>query len=115
MRPILAHLIVATCIATGAMNGCVQLPTEKQGAVDMRPRIGFDVHDTAMAAQARVIVDGLDAGPLNGFMNGVGTLRLLNGNHLVQVVLGSRAVLEQRIFLADGAQRQLQVNLNGSQ
>jgi hypothetical protein len=106
------RILAASFLTISALTACVQMPTERQGAVDMRPRIMFDVSDSAAATQARVVIDGLDAGPLSAFSNGTGSLRLLSGNHVVQVIYGARAVLEQRIYLADGAQRQLQVNFN---
>ena len=103
-------LLTVSILLTNTLTGCVQMPTERQGAVDMRPRIMFDVSDAMGDTQARVLIDGLDAGPLSAFSNGAGALRLLSGNHLVQVTSGTRVVLDQRLYLADGTQRQLQVN-----
>lgn len=101
--PLLACLVL--------LAGCVQMPTERQGAVDLRPRIGFSVSSGSEAPNARVLIDGLDAGPLSSFQNDTGTLRILPGTHRVQVSDGRRVLFDDKVFLADGAHRSL--NLTG--
>jgi hypothetical protein len=100
---------LATAAAAGLV-GCVQMPTETQGAVDMRPRIGFSVASGVDTTGARVLVDGLDAGALADFRPPAGRLVVLAGNHEVRVVQGQRVLLNERVFLADGAQRDLIVS-----
>lgn len=101
----------AACIAL--LAGCVQMPTEHQGAVDIRPVLGFSVpaESGIDSAKARVLIDGLDAGPLSNFQNSAGTLRVLPGSHLVQVKDGPRLLFEDKVFLPDGAHRSF--NLSG--
>jgi len=95
------------------LAGCVQMPTEHQGAVDLRPHIGFNVAPNIGVSNARVLIDGLDAGPLSHYQNGAGTLRLLPGTHVVQVRDDTRLLFDDKVFLADGANRTL--NLTGTQ
>ena len=107
-----SRFIIASIFVFSTLIACVQMPTERQGAVDLRPSIMFDASDTTAAAQASVLIDGVVAGPLSAFSNGTGSLRLLNGNHLVQVKYGTNMIFDQRIYFADGAQRRVQVNFS---
>ena len=87
---------------------CVQYPTEKQSVVDTRPSISFRGASDGNAS-ARVIVDNLDMGALGEFVEGRSSLRLLPGTHLVRVVLGSRLLLEERLYVGDGTNKTLLV------
>lgn len=98
----------ACCLATlVALGGCVQYPTERQGGVDHRPQISFRSAGDAPPVDARVLVDGLDAGRVGDFLDGQGALRVLPGSHVIQIVAGGRVVHEERIYLADGVSRAL--------
>lgn len=92
------------------LAGCVQMPTESQGAVDMRPRIGFIVAPGIDGSTARVVVDGLDLGPLSNYRDSAGSLPLLPGTHLIQVQESGRVLFQERVYLADGARRNLLVS-----
>lgn len=94
-------------LALGAV-GCVQYPTEKQQVVDLRPQISFS-YDNAARADARVVVDGLDAGRLGDFAADKGALRVLSGAHVIRVVDGNQTLLEQHVFLGDGVNRSFSV------
>ena len=63
----------------------------------------------AEAAGARVLVDGLDAGPLREFRDNVGALTVLPGSHLIQIQDGTQILLHEKVFLSDGARRSLLV------
>jgi len=93
-------------MALTALVGCVQYPTERQSVVDLRPQISFrfDPADTRMT-QARVVVDGLDAGRMADFLDGSGSLRVLSGTHTVQVFSGSELLLNERAYVGDGVAR----------
>jgi hypothetical protein len=75
----------------------------------MRPRIGFRVDPGIGGSGARVLVDGLDAGPLSDYRDNAGALTVLPGNHLVQVKEGTRLLFEEKVFLSDGAHRHLSI------
>lgn len=98
----------ACCLAAlVTLAGCVQYPTERQGVVDYRPQISFRATSDAAPVDARVLVDGLDAGRVGDFLDGRGALRVLPGSHLVQIVAAGRVMHEERIYLADGVSRAL--------
>jgi hypothetical protein len=105
IRSAFSAVLLAACLA-----GCVQMPTESQGAVDMRPRIEFKVAPAVVGSSARIVVDGLDLGPLSSYRDGAGSLPLLPGTHLIQVQDKGRILFQERLYLADGARRQLTVS-----
>ncbi len=85
---------------------CVQLPTEKQEVVDLRPQFSFLLADSNDDAGVyRVFVDGLDMGIASSYTAGKTALRVLPGTHIVRVEGRGRLVLEERVFLGDGATR----------
>ena len=97
---LLAGLTLATA--------CTQMPTEKTGVVDLRPALTFRVENTATAI-ARVNVDGLDMGTVDTYLEGKAVLRVLPGTHRVRVTSGGAVLLDEQMYLADGAVRALVV------
>jgi hypothetical protein len=103
-------IIVAVMVATAAA-GCVQMPTEKQSVVDQRPQITFRVSgDPQRTAGARVLVDELDMGRLQDFLDGQAGLRVLPGAHVVKVLSGDTVLLLEQAYLGDGVVRPFNVN-----
>ena len=104
-RPVL-FLATAAALALCGLSACIQYPTEKREVVDLRPQISFrfDAADT-QRADARVLVDGLDAGRLGDYEDGKGALRVLAGSHVVRVVTGNQTLLEERAYLGNGVAR----------
>lgn len=98
IAPIALLLLVATA--------CIQLPTEKQEVADLRPQFSFSLADpNDDAAQYRVFVDGLDMGLASSYAAGKNALKVLSGTHMVKVETKGRVVLQERIYLGDGATR----------
>ena len=93
-----------------SLTACVQYPTERQSVVDLRPQISFrfDSGD-ARLNDARVFVDGLEAGRVGDFIDGKGALRVLSGTHAVRVISGSDVLLEERAYLGAGVARPFNV------
>jgi hypothetical protein len=88
------------------LSACVHYPTEKQTVVDQRPQISFRFSQGDRSiGESRVLVDGLDAGRAGDFVEGRAALRVLPGTHMIQVVLGDRALLMERAYLSDGVAR----------
>lgn len=98
---------LAISVSAALFTGCVQYPTERQGVVDQRPQISFrlDPADLIRLGDARVMVDGLDAGRLGDFVDGAGALRVLPGTHTIRVVSGTLVLLDERTYLGDGIAR----------
>ena len=89
--------------ALAALAACVSYPTEKQGVVDQRPQISLRV--APGAANARVLVDGLDMGRAGDYAEGRGALRLLPGTHQLTVQDGQQVYLSEKFYVADGVSR----------
>lgn len=109
----LNRLILLTGIAVLALinlSACVQMPTEQQRVVDLRPQISFKFDSAdAQKSEARVFIDDLDAGRLGDFVDGKGALRVTSGVHKVRVMLGSNVLLDERAFIGDGISRSFNV------
>lgn len=104
-------VLAATLLA--AIAGCVQMPTEKQSVVDQRPQITFRINgDQQRIAGARVLVDELDMGPVQDFLDGQASLRVLPGTHVVKVQAGGAILLMERAYLGDGVVRPFTVTAN---
>ena len=96
---------LAICAALTAMiAGCVQAPTERQSISDLRPQISFKAADDR-ALSARVQLDGLDAGSVSDYVDGVSAMRIRPGTHTIRVIYGAEALLEEKFYLGDGANR----------
>jgi hypothetical protein len=108
--PNIQTMIVAVTLAAAA-SGCVQMPTEKQSVVDQRPQITFRVSgDPQRVAGARVLVDELDMGRVQDFMDGQASLRVLPGTHVVKVLSGDTVLLLEQAYLGDGVMRPFNIN-----
>lgn len=95
---------LATLAATFAVSACVQMPTEKQGEVDLRASISFDIQ-SPRGREAIVRLDGLDAGRAGAYASGVSALRVLPGSHHLQLDAGGELILDERFYIGDGVQR----------
>jgi hypothetical protein len=95
------------------LAGCVQMPTEKQSVVDQRPQITFRVAgDVQRVAGARVLVDELDMGQVQQYLDGQASLRILPGTHVIKVQSGGTVLLMERAYLGDGVVRPFVLNAN---
>jgi len=91
-------------LALVSVSACVQIPTEKQSISDLRPQISFKVSGEQLLA-ARVELDGLDAGPVSDYIDGVSAMRIRPGTHSIRVTYGSSILLEEKFYLGDGVNR----------
>ena len=103
MRNLALLAVFLTALAAAA---CVQFPTEKQEVVDLRPHFSFALADDFDdATQYRVFVDGLDMGLASRYAAGKGALKVLAGTHVVRIERQGRVVVQEQVFLGDGATR----------
>jgi hypothetical protein len=94
----------ATLVTAFICSGCTQMPTEKHSVSDMRPQIAFKVA-TDGAHSARILLDGLDVGALENYLEGVAAVRILPGTHTLRVVSGNAILLDERFYIGDGVNR----------
>lgn len=97
-------VLAGSLVSTLMVGGCTQMPTEKQSISDMRPQVSFKTNDDRVL-DARVILDGLDMGPVRDYVEGSAALRILPGTHILRVALGNQTILEEKFYLGDGANR----------
>jgi hypothetical protein len=85
----------------------VQMPSETQGVVDMRPQISFVAEQQFF--DARVLVDNIDMGRVGDFVHGTAALRIVPGTHTVRVVSGNAVLLDEKFYIGDGVSRSFSV------
>ena len=107
MRGVVSSLVLATGLfGSMVVTGCVQVPTEKQGVVDLRPRMAFRVPEgNNTLTDARVSVDGLEVGKVGDYLDGKSALRVLGGNHVVRVFDNGKVFVDEKVYLGDGVDR----------
>ena len=91
------------------LSACTQMPTEKQSISDVRPQISFKSADDR-ARRARIVLDGLDMGPMEKYLEGAASLRILSGTHLLNIVLGDQIIFTEKFYAGDGVNRTFIVN-----
>jgi hypothetical protein len=101
-------IILAAGVILSILTGCTQMPTEKQGIVDLRPQLSFRTLDDGLR-EGRVLVDGLDMGKVGDYAEGVTSLRVVSGSHVVRVEVNGRTILEERVYTGDGVNRTILV------
>ena len=99
----LAPIALWLALSTAA---CIQLPTEKQEVADLRPQLTFALSDPDdRPGLYRIHVDGLDMGSIENYLTGKNGIKVLSGTHVIKVEGRGRVVVEERIYLGDGATR----------
>jgi hypothetical protein len=101
------RLVTAMALLALATTGCtIQYPSEKQEVADLRPSFSFALADpNDDPTQYRILIDGLDMGSASNYVAGKNALKVLSGTHIVKVEAKGRAVVEERVYLGDGATR----------
>lgn len=104
-------IITILSMAAGMLmlSACTQMPTERQGTSDMRPQISFKAADER-TRNAHVILDDLDMGLVENYLEGAASLRILPGTHLLSVVKGDRVIFQEKFYVGDGVNRTFIVN-----
>lgn len=101
------HTWIRSCLlalALGGLAACTQMPTERVAIVDLRPQISFKVASEG-SQSAPVFLDGKEVGVVADFVDGKDALRILPGNHLIQVIGAVGVLLEERFYIGDGVAR----------
>ena len=106
--------IMALSLAAGlagilTLSACTQMPTEKQSISDMRPQISFKAADEQVRS-ARVILDGIDMGAVESYLEGAASLRILSGTHLLSITSGNQVIFQEKFYAGDGVNRTFIVN-----
>lgn len=105
-RVVARAILVATTVA--AVAGCIQMPTERRDAVDLRGQLALRLQDpNTQVAAWRVFVDDIDMGFLSDYVTPSADrqLRLLPGNHVLRIETPAGPVVNERIFIGDGMTR----------
>jgi len=102
---------MAVVLCAGLLASCVQMPTEKQSSVDLRPQLSFSVASPGLDPMGmEIFIDGLLVGRVGTFLAGQQAVRVLSGTHVVQIVQGGVVLKEERIYIGDGMTKTLVIN-----
>lgn len=95
--------VIFITVSCAFVTACVQMPTEKQSVSDMRPQISFkaDGAETRLTT-ARVILDNMDVGAVQDYLDGMATLKVQPGTHQLRIVQGTQVIHEERFYAGDG-------------
>lgn len=92
-------------IGLTALPGCdgtgIRYPSSRTDITDERPSIAF----SGAPSGSVVFVDGKSMGLATRYDGGENVLLVEPGNHQIQVRLGERVLLKQRVFLSGQATR----------
>lgn len=106
----IAILIVLGLLSVATV-ACIQLPTEKQTSVDLRPQIAFRLTNPSLdGQQLQVFVDGLPMGVVANYLADQQALRVLSGTHELKIMQAGRVVLQERLYVGDGMTKIIVVN-----
>lgn len=85
------------------MAGCTQMPGEnRRGGYASCSSFRVEAEGNL---SARVLVDGMDSEPSPDYLAGQSALRILPGNHHIQVVSGGSILLDEKTYIGDGVNR----------
>jgi hypothetical protein len=100
---LLTVLALLLALLTGA---CIQMPSEKQEVADLRPQFSFALADPGDdLGQYQVFIDELHMGTASAYAAGKSALKVLSGTHVIRVEGRGRVVVQERVYLGDGATR----------
>jgi hypothetical protein len=86
-----------------------QLPSEEVISGDNSAGLSFKLVNVNDAASYEVYVDGLHMGKAKDFVAGVAILSVLPGAHIIRVERAEQIVLEEKHYVAAGANKVLVV------
>lgn len=100
----MAAVLTSSLLGSVVLVGCVQMPTEKQQVVELRPQISFRFEDERLGA-AHVRVDGLSMGTAGQFQAGKAALAIEPGTHQLVVDVNGNVLLNTRFYVGDGVNK----------
>lgn len=99
---------ILSAVALVLFLGACQMPTEQVVIGDNSAGLSFRLAGDTNAVY-EVYVDGLLMGKAREFREGEAILRVLPGSHVVKVVSNGQVVMEDKLYVASGANKVLVV------
>lgn len=97
-------LVLGLLIAGGSLTACVQMPTEKQGVVSLKPQISFRLANES-TGNAAVVLDGMQVGTAGQFQAGQAALQVEPGMHQLVVHNNGATLINEKFYVGDGVTR----------
>lgn len=102
--------VIASCgllLALPVLSGCAKQPTQLTEIRDLRPLVSFNV--TGSAQQMTLYVDGQTYGPISQYLYPQAAVRLLAGEHLIEVRHGQSVIYSETRYFSEGLDYTIQV------
>ncbi|GAB2834356.1 hypothetical protein GCM10027276_41080 [Comamonas piscis] len=96
-----ATLVLGALMAGVSLTACVQMPTEKQSVVSLKPQISFRLAHESLA-NAAVVLDGLQVGTAGQFQAGQSALQVEPGMHQLLVQGNGSIFINEKFYVGDG-------------
>jgi len=103
MKKTILSALLSAGVAGVLLNGCTQMPTEKQAISDVRPQVSIKAEEKFHSAIVKI--DGLDMGQVGDYLEGHNSLHVLPGMHRITVLFDGQSLLDEKFYLADGVNR----------
>lgn len=93
--------MLITFALTFLLFGCaINDPVQTQSVVDDRPRLTFDVSDSDPQS-LELYIDGISYGSVIQYLNTTSSVRILPGQHEIEVTRGSQTVYQATQYFGE--------------
>lgn len=99
--------ILSVLMLVALISAC-QLPSEQAVISDSSAGLSFRVMAEQNAGY-EIYVDGLLMGQAHEFKEGEAILKVLPGSHVIKVISNGQVVMEEKVYVASGANKVLVV------
>lgn len=100
--------VLFALILVSLLSACVQSPTHSTLSVDDRPGLIFELLSPKLENH-ELKVDGVSYGKVGQYKKDKARLKIISGNHLVQIFNQGTLVYEEKVYLGAGVDRILKV------
>ena len=101
---------IAILVLALSLFACMQYPTKSTQVVDDRPRIAIEVVQIKGAITEYFLdIDGIDYGSINQYLLNENSLRVVAGNHSINIKRNGKVVSRQQVYLSENTTRVIKV------
>ena len=102
--------ILLLVIFIALFSGCVNKPVSTTEVIDDRPRLMFDISALSKnVSQYQLVIDGVNYGSVSQYLKDEASLRIVPGNHVVDVQLEGQTVFSKDVYLGENTTRVIKV------
>ncbi|HEY7774672.1 MAG TPA: hypothetical protein VIC26_15920 [Marinagarivorans sp.] len=104
MRILVLAVVISFCM------GCVNNPVSTTEVIDDRPRLTFDASALGKElSRYQLVIDGVNYGSITQYLKDESSLRIVPGNHVVDVQLDGQSIFSKTVYLGENTTRVVKV------